>query len=301
MAKDAYYFSHDSNARHDPKILAMRSVYGSEGYGWYWILIETFREQENYKLKITKHVYNALAMQMQCNAEQAQCYVNDCINEFELFETDGDFIWSNSLLKRMQNKEEKSEKARKAAQARWNKNKGNQGLEVNKESECNAGAMQTQCESNTLKESKGKESKRNKKDINNIPVKLKFDVDSTQYRLANYLKNYILKNNPKAKVPGLKDMDKWSVHIDRLIRLDGRTEDEIKKVIQWCQKDSFWMTNILSTKKLREKFDTLFLQMNNERTKKGYGRGKQFETNTEKIMDSMDSIQRFLEMEEEDG
>ncbi|WP_207707283.1 hypothetical protein [Crassaminicella thermophila] len=96
-------------------------------------------------------------------------------------------------------------------------------------------------------------------------------------------------------------MDKWSVHIDRLIRLDGRTEDEIKKVIQWCQKDSFWMTNILSTKKLREKFDTLFLQMNNERTKKGYGRGKQFETNTEKIMDSMDSIQRFLEMEEEDG
>ena len=31
--KDAYFFSHDCNARNDPKILALRSVYGAEGYG----------------------------------------------------------------------------------------------------------------------------------------------------------------------------------------------------------------------------------------------------------------------------
>ncbi len=31
--KDAYYFPHDCNARNDPKILALRSVFGAEGYG----------------------------------------------------------------------------------------------------------------------------------------------------------------------------------------------------------------------------------------------------------------------------
>lgn len=30
--KDTYYFSHDSNALIDPKILAMRCDYGIEGY-----------------------------------------------------------------------------------------------------------------------------------------------------------------------------------------------------------------------------------------------------------------------------
>ncbi|WP_202976409.1 hypothetical protein [Anaerophilus nitritogenes] len=145
-----------------------------------------------------------------------------------------------------------------------------------------------------------KNEKNDKEDIKDI-VELKFNEESIQYRLANYLKKYILKNNPKARVPGLKDMDKWSIHIDRLIRLDGRTDEEVKKVIQWCQKDSFWMTNILSTQKLRKNFDTLFLQMNNERSKKSNGKGKQFETNTEKIIDSVDAVKRFLEMEDEDG
>ena len=31
--KDAYFFSHDCNARNDPKILALRSVYGARGTG----------------------------------------------------------------------------------------------------------------------------------------------------------------------------------------------------------------------------------------------------------------------------
>ncbi|SNR95976.1 protein of unknown function [Anaerovirgula multivorans] len=167
--KEAYYFSHDSNARHDPKILAMRSVYGSEGYGWYWMIVELLREQENYKLKLNKHIYNALAMQMQCTAEQAQCYINDCINDFELFASDDNFLWSNSLLKRMQVKEQKSEKARKAAEARWNKPSDSNSFDNAKEEEENidADAMQPQCNRNAIKEKKRKESKENKSKYTN--------------------------------------------------------------------------------------------------------------------------------------
>jgi DNA replication protein DnaD len=156
MAKEAFYFSHDSNARHDPKILAMRSVFGMEGYGWYWVIIEMLREQEDYKIKMTKHVYNALAMQMQCDAIQAQCYIDACIHEHELLHTDSEFFWSESLLKRMQMKDTKSEKAKKAAEARWkkvNKNKGS----LQTQSDRNADALQTQSDRNAIKEKKNKE------------------------------------------------------------------------------------------------------------------------------------------------
>ncbi|NGP62735.1 DUF4373 domain-containing protein [Paenibacillus thiaminolyticus] len=95
--KEAYYFSHDSNARQDPKILAMRSVYSSEGYGWYWIIIEMLREQADYRIELTKYVWNALAMQMQCDSTAAKNFVDDCINEFHLLHSDGQFFFGVSL------------------------------------------------------------------------------------------------------------------------------------------------------------------------------------------------------------
>ena len=145
MAKDAYYFSHDSNARNDPKILRMRRVYRSEGYGWYWALVEMLRDEEDYKLCI-EDGGNALAMQMQCEENAAHKFIADCITPFELFESDGTHFWSNSLMRRMERKEEKSEKARQAALSRWEKKD-------------DANAMQTHSERNALKERKVKESK----------------------------------------------------------------------------------------------------------------------------------------------
>lgn len=50
-----------------------------------------------------------------------------------------------------------------------------------------------------------------------------------------------------------------------MIRIDGRTPDEIRAVIEWTQQDTFWMNNILSTGKLREKFDQLMLKMGGRR------------------------------------
>ena len=50
MSKDAYYFSHDSNARNDQRIMKIRMKYGIEGYGIYFGIIEILREQTDYKL-----------------------------------------------------------------------------------------------------------------------------------------------------------------------------------------------------------------------------------------------------------
>ena len=49
-------------------------------------------------------------------------------------------------------------------------------------------------------------------------------------------------------------------------RIDKRTEEQIRYLIEWCQQDSFWQGNILSTKKLREKFDTLVAQVKRAKT-----------------------------------
>ena len=115
-----------------------------------------------------------------------------------------------------------------------------------------------------LKESNPKGSPRR-------PVK-EFTDDSIEMKLAVRLKDKILKNNPKAKTPDADGLKNWAAEFDRMIRIDKRTPLEITSVIDFCQSDPFWMSNVLSAKKLREKFDTLFMQ---SKTKGGnYGGGK---------------------------
>jgi hypothetical protein len=80
--------------------------------------------------------------------------------------------------------------------------------------------------------------------------------------LSEYLYKEIQKNNPGHKKPNFK---KWVIHIDRMIRIDKRDPEKIKEVIKWCQADSFWYKNILSTQKLREKFDQLVVNMNGKK------------------------------------
>ena len=159
--KDAYYFSHDSNARHDPKIIAMRNQYGAKGYGWYWIIVEMLREQDDYKIEIKDYLWNALAMELQCEPNKAEDFVNDCIDKFELFNSDDDKFWSESLLRRMEikdkKKKKKAEAGRKGAKARWSNDNDKQ-----KDGTANGGANGTAKanESDTNgKNGKGKESK----------------------------------------------------------------------------------------------------------------------------------------------
>ncbi len=100
---------------------------------------------------------------------------------------------------------------------------------------------------------------------NNKNEKKVYSQTSDEIRLSKLLYNLIVKRNPKHSQPNL---DLWAIHIDRMILLDKRAVEEIEEVIQWTQSDSFWQNNILSTKKLREKFDQLFLKMSAEQKSK---------------------------------
>ncbi len=96
--------------------------------------------------------------------------------------------------------------------------------------------------------------------ISKIKPKKVYPEDSIEYRLAQYLKNWILKNNPKARLP--KSLQSWCHDFNKMIRIDKRKPEEIKSIIAWCQKDDFWWTNIRSASKLRIQYDQLYIKMN---------------------------------------
>jgi len=104
-----------------------------------------------------------------------------------------------------------------------------------------------------------KELQKKLKELKDNNVKT-FSSDSIEIRLAEYLKNWIIKNNSSSKAK-VCNVQGWAKIIDYMIRLDGRNPEEIKNVIKFAQTDSFWMQNILSTSKLREKYDQLFMKM----------------------------------------
>lgn len=91
--------------------------------------------------------------------------------------------------------------------------------------------------------------------------------DKRDLALSLVLVLEILKNNPRHGLgrltPAEKDkkLSKWANHVRLMREVDGHSEDEIRTVIRWCQADSFWRGNIMSTEKLREKWDSLVAQM----------------------------------------
>lgn len=109
-----------------------------------------------------------------------------------------------------------------------------------------------------LKELDKNLSIKNKIDKTDIKVKKdKYSEDSKEYKLSVLLRDLILRRDENSRCKNA-DMQKWSKDIDLLHRKDNRSYEDIEKIIRWCQQDNFWKANILSTHKLREKFDSLY-------------------------------------------
>jgi hypothetical protein len=239
IPKDAYYFSHDSNAKDDPKCVLLIDQLGLEGYGIFWVLIETLRDQPNYKYPLM--LIPSLARRYNTTAEKMRTVVCN----YGLFAVDEEEFFSLSLMERMRHLEDKREKARlagkKSAEKRLMLNVGSTDVQQ-AFNECSATVQQVK--ESKVKKSKGKESK----------------FTSSHMLLAETLRDEILTNNGNAKIP--PSLDDWADCFRLMTDVDKREEIHIRKVIKWCQQDNFWKANILSAKKLREKFDTLFMQMN---------------------------------------
>lgn len=97
------------------------------------------------------------------------------------------------------------------------------------------------------------------KEYKNNKNNKKYIYSSIDERLSLLLQSLILERDSNSKTR-VANIPMWSSNIEKLHRIDKREYEDIENVIRWCQQDSFWQNNILSTKKLREKFDTLLGQ-----------------------------------------
>ncbi len=185
MTKNAYYFSHDSNARHDEKILMLRAEHGWEGYGLYWALVEMMFDSGDTALSHDK--IKGVSLSLGTDMALLSAVIDTCIAE-GLFVTDGDTFWSDSLRRRKskftekneRQRKQKSEAGKKGAAARWGKD-GTEYSAMEEEADNSNGLDSTDIAENGTsiaddsrpmtddskgKERKGKERKGNESKVN---------------------------------------------------------------------------------------------------------------------------------------
>lgn len=98
MAKDAFWFRHDANARNDIKIIDLRAEHGYQGYGIYFAILEVLREQDGYKLPTSKRARLAVALGE--SPDIVGAIIDTCI-ECGLFVEEDGYILSPSFIERM--------------------------------------------------------------------------------------------------------------------------------------------------------------------------------------------------------
>jgi hypothetical protein len=117
--KESFYFSHDSNARNDVKVLKLRRNLGLEGYGIYWCIIEILRDSPGYTLSMN----NIEDISFSLNIENDK--VLTVIKNFDLFIIEEENFFSERLLRSMEQykalKERKSQSGKNGMKKRWSK------------------------------------------------------------------------------------------------------------------------------------------------------------------------------------
>ena len=99
----------------------------------------------------------------------------------------------------------------------------------------------------------------------------RYTFESEEYRLALRLREGVRGNFPGAAVPPENHLDRWADTI-RLLMQDPCREQKpspeaVGAVIDWCQNDDFWRTNIRSATNLRKHYDTLVIRAGEKATR----------------------------------
>ena len=129
QVKTTNYFSHDSSARHDEKVIRLRMRHNAAGYGVYFMILERLREEADY---MSVKDYNRIAFDLRVDA----AIVKSVVEDFGLFTftDDGKCFYSESFTRRMDIKDtlrrQRSEGGKIGMKNRWKKEQGKQDKEV---------------------------------------------------------------------------------------------------------------------------------------------------------------------------
>jgi len=173
MKGETFYFSHDYSTRADEKIKKLLRIYGMEGYGIFWSIIEDLYNNAN-ALRLD---YDCIAYDLRVDSDK----VEHIINDFGLFVIDTENFGSISVERRLEERNKKSELARQSAFKRWSKQSSD------------ANVMPTQCDSNAIKERKGKERKIKERKMNKTFVPPLVEEVMEYFKENGYSKESALK------------------------------------------------------------------------------------------------------------
>lgn len=109
-SKEAFYFSHDYEAIGDPKLQALVGEFGAVGYGVFWRIIEMLHSDQDHKLPLKQYIFIAIAKQMLTSAEQIEAIIKQSIEVYELFNSDGQYFWSDRVNRNFELRAQLSEK-----------------------------------------------------------------------------------------------------------------------------------------------------------------------------------------------
>ncbi|MCP4977666.1 MAG: DUF4373 domain-containing protein [Maribacter sp.] len=176
--KDAYYFSHDANARNDFKILRLRRTLGLEGYGIYFCLVEMLREQKDFTLLLESVPDFAYAL----NTSEEK--VKAVILNFQLFEIEENRFFSVRLIKSMNAYKSLTQKRIEA---------GRKGGKASVQAKVKQRSSKGQARLNDCSSIKGKEIKG--KEINKTNKKKQF-IPPTLSEVKDYVRDNNFSVNP---------------------------------------------------------------------------------------------------------
>lgn len=149
MKKNTFYFSHDYHARSDGKLVKVMMKHGVAGIGIYWCLIEMLYENEG---RISVDECERIAFELRTDSD---C-IASVLRDFDLFNSDGEFFWSESINRRIEGIKSKSIKAKESANLRWNKEKDANVMRTHSDRNANK-IKSNEIKSNKIKGNKIKE------------------------------------------------------------------------------------------------------------------------------------------------
>ena len=219
MKKDVFYFPHYCHSRSDRRIRRILKDFKHEGFSVYYQILEVLREQEEFKYSLED------CDLLVDDLKTTDIVVNSLIMNYDLFQNDGVYFWSDDLIESLQPylkmKQQRIEASKKGVEARRKKREQQKALEqptgnrpvTDRLTEEQPTGLPT-ADQSKVKESKVKETKVNKsKDSLEEDFEYLFFNESfkeTFYDFLEVRKGLKARNTEKAKKLLLGKIEKLS-------------------------------------------------------------------------------------------
>lgn len=251
------WFKHDTDATQDAKLKKLIIKYFDRGYAIYFHCLELIAgdlSESNLTFEL-EHDSEIIAdnLHIQGTAEKSGIAIVEeimrYIVELGLFQETSGRIFCFKLLKRLDLSMSSSAKFRQLIKEA----KENHDIVMIESCHCHDNIMQDKNRIDDMTIDKKEE-----------PAQAPIPLEA--YTFANLL--YTLHRDKIDQGYRKTDADirRWAIDIERIYRIDKRTWTDIELAILWIKTPGqFWAANIMSGKKLREKFPTIWAQMNTKK------------------------------------